>query len=247
MKAISAYRAFCNRLAPHWKIKPAPGLTGYACPFWLDFHVSPVFAGKTAPSKWAFQALESWFQKKKHAQPYFGVLTDKDPSLKRFTQAARANGWDLDTLHTVNVWTTPLPFEGRLGDEILFGDFFDPRLHRSYRSITKKVFSLDNKFMDRVARYQKALRADTRLVVIKRRGKAIAVGAVATAGTSAELFGGAVLPRYRGRGLWKALVGARHALSGFDGAKRWFLTTDNDRIAGKANESFVYGEYRKDS
>jgi len=243
VESIRAYRSFCDRLAKHWKFKPAPGLTGYACPFWLDFHVSPIFAGKAAPSAKTFQTLESWF-KKKHSKPYFSVLSKTDPGLKPFTKAARANNWDLETLHTVNVWNTPLPFEGRLGDEILFGDFFDPRLHRHYRSITKKVFKLDNKFMDRICRYQKAVRADSRLVVVLRRGKAIAVGGVATSGKSAELFGGAVLPRYRGNGLWKTLVGARHALSGFDGAKRWFLTTDNERIAGKANESFVFGEYR---
>jgi len=53
-----------------------------------------------------------------------------------------------------------------------------------------------------------------------------------------------VLPRFRGRGLWKTLVGARQALSGFDGAKRWFMTTDNGRIAGKADDSFVWASYR---
>ncbi|PJB24283.1 MAG: hypothetical protein CO113_14585 [Elusimicrobia bacterium CG_4_9_14_3_um_filter_62_55] len=243
VNSIRNYRVFCDRIAGQWKSRPAAGLTAYACPFWLDTHVSPVFAGAAPPSARALEQLEAWFKKRK-ADPYFSALAGRGPELAACTKAARRSGWDLDVLETVNVWETPKPFEGRLGDEILFGDYFDPRLHRDYRSITKQVFKLDNAFMDRLARYERAVRCDVRLVVIKRGGRAIATGGVATAGASAELFGGAVLPRFRGRGLWKTLVGARQALSGFDGAKRWFMTTDNGRIAGKADDSFVWASYR---
>jgi hypothetical protein len=243
VSSLSAYRRFYDRAAARGKVRPAPGMTGYYFPSWPISAASPVFAGARPPSGKNLKTLEAWFSRR-GVKPYFSVLAGTDPALRPFTKAARANGWDLDALRTVNVWNTPLPFEGRLGDEILFGDFFDPRVQRPFRRVSREVFGKKPGMFDRIERYQRELKAASRLVIVTRRGTAIAAGSVVTAGSSAQLLAGAVLPRYRGRGLWKTLVGARQALSAFDGAKRWFLVTDNERIAGKSNESFVLGDYR---
>lgn len=238
------YRSW-RTFAGHRSRGKAQGFDDFVCPFFPNPFPSPVFfRGRTLTER-HLRGLERLFGRR--APPYFNVVAGTWAEVDRIGAQARSFGWRRKHRSTINIWTRPVRARVPAGFETVEGDYFDEAVNRPYRRLMRDVNRVGRPMMKKILRYQREVRGAGYLVVIQKSGRPVAVGAVTLAGRNAHFFAGCVLRGYRGRGLWRVLVAERQRVTHRLGARRWFMTTGNPRIAGKAHRTLKMDDFARAS
>ncbi len=172
------------------------------------------------------------------------VIT-KSPSIK-VSHLLKNMNYEVNAEYNVNLWNriinAPLP----PGFSIQVGSFFDKSIYRNFDFIQKTVFKVDDPFQAKVRKLTRDMNQKTFVInILNKQGKPVAAGGVTVYKNIGWLFGGAVLPRYQGKGLWPVLLSTRQYISSQIGANLWFLETQNPKIKNYYDHQFSYHLYTK--
>lgn len=239
-------------------IRPAgiPALFGhYHCPHWRNQVMSPVWPTSPELSRGAVRGLERFFlrnpPRRSHDRffsSYLNLLSGRGGhAIVDAKRILRDEGWTRFPQDSkLNVWEKPLSAPIPAGYSLRVGRLRSTPVHKDFIALTRRNFGSSAFFVKELeAMFSTIAKNTIEVVAYDRKNRPAAAGLVVTGKGAAFLFCGSVVPSHRGRGLWKALVGARQALSALDGARIWTTSTTNPRIAGKADRSLKILVYHK--
>lgn len=230
-------------------------ISHFHCERWRNSVMSPFFL--KSPRNWTIQLrrAESYFQRHGPKRPFDAAgayinLLDVDPGHRNslLLAAARRLDWKVDIRpNTMNVWENQRPLVLAKSFHLVIGRYFDRAAYRGFRNTMVENFGTKPKFMHELDVMMQGIEERVRTVLLYHEGGMIAGGGlVATNAHGAFLFCGSVGKRFRGKGLWNALVSARQMVSAGQGAKCWITTTRTKGILGKGDFSFPLTVLSKD-
>lgn len=229
-------------------------ISHFHCERWRNSVMSPFFL-KPGNIKSQLGRAESYFQRHrpKHsfdaAGAYINLLgVDSSDQNNRLLVSARRFDWKVDTRpNTLNVWENQRSLALAKSFHLVIGRYFDKAVYRGFRNTMVENFGTKPKFMHELDTMMRGIEERVKTVLLYHEGGMIAGGGlVATNAHGAFLFCGSVGKRFRGKGLWNALVSARQMVSADQGANFWITTTRTKRILGKGDFSFPLAVLSKD-
>jgi len=219
----------------------------YACPDWIMPHVSPTLIPNDNLTSKDLAAYSKRFKK----VPSKYAWEDKNPFVTLFEQGQlkypktkkllRKEKWKEDSNpFFLCVWKQQTSFELPKGYAIQIAADDNKEIYREYEKLEKECFSLDATFIRVMRKALYKSKAKNYFVNIKNQnGKTIATSGVALYKGHALLFGACVLPKYRKKGLWQALLSARLGISSLGTEiKSCYLFTEVQTIYKRAPERY---------
>ena len=166
----------------------------------------------------------------------FVTFYEREPRRRHgaLIDAAVARKWEYYADTHLALWTNPVPYPIPSGFTVEVGPYYEPRLHVPFVANLHDHFNPDPRFRKNWDRLMRTRRKEVDTVIIRdRRDTVAAAGSVATHGEGALLLSGGVYGKFRGRGLWRVLLGVRQQLAEARGAKRFVYFTHHPFLVGK--------------
>ncbi len=157
-----------------------------------------------------------------------------------------APGFALERDLRVVVYRRPRELVLPRGYRASVGDFGDQNLYSAYAEVTARVFPGGGKYPPLNRKLCAAMDVPSMLAVVHGPdGRPAAAGGVSCGKNGALLFGGAVMPAHRRKGLWTALLALRQALARGRGRKICVLLTANEHLASGGESRSGLAVYRR--
>lgn len=154
--------------------------------------------------------------------------------------------WKIESDYTLEIWTKPVRYQLDARFTLIEGSFRDRKLAAEFNQFQKKENHWDRPFVQDWNRLTRAIQSRSRLTLIRNQsGKTVAAGLVIMGEHGAVLMAGTVSKRYRKRGLWRALLGARQTIAAQSGARRSLLFTKNPILTQRGDKTYRVHTLRK--
>lgn len=213
----------------------------YLTKHWLVPPNSPLLLKGSSLSAADERKLLAFFK----AQQGKHKFASNEPYFCSERKAIKAPGWSLSNSYQVCEWNKRrLPIL-KAGFSYVCGDYYDKKLVADSERVMQAAFKTPAGFFERANSTITTMKPRTNLVVIYKRGKPVAAGAVTWNKSHALMFSGSVIPRHQGSGLWRDLLALRQAQTP-PTVGTWMMTTANPRIRSKADRHYEISVFKQD-
>lgn len=247
MSARAALLSLYQDLFEKFRLKDCAPMVGYRTPFYDDEPImSPhIFLKKDLDAG----SMESFERKMARYGPkslYINAVLELKESRTPLDRKLAAFGYNFSQELRANVYLKGKPFILPAGFSALIGDFLDKKIFPVYADITHRCFP-------GAERYTKSNRLLTQrltypvktALIFDPNGRPAATASVMCSKNSALFFGGAVLPAFRRKGIWKSLVALRQVVAAGYGISACTLFTSNSHILASGDSTYRLITYRK--
>jgi hypothetical protein len=128
-------------------------------------------------------------------------------------------------------WDKPIPLQAPKGLRFMIGPTSDKTLWKQFEEVSDANFGVGANFFFALKK-SCDLAPGKHFIVLAQdtNGNPVGAGLVAVRGKYAFLYSSSVVKRWRGKGLWKALVSVRQGYSALLGAGNWITTSFNPQL-----------------
>lgn len=244
MKDHTILKGCFQAVGPDLKL-PKP-FHGHSFLHWRHPLISPLF-GPANPTTSDVQKLIQYFKRNKvknfreYKSPYINFISQSNhqglkSQIKRWGQLGfqeEVGDVNINLFNKMRSLQLPPKFT------IEFGDYFQSKILRDTEAVMAKGFGSPRDFILQIRKGMESVKQRTAVLIRNSKGMAVASGSVFVNGKYAYIFGGNVIPRYRRKGLWSALLAGRQLISSAQGAKYWMYSTTTPSIKNRGDKSYT--------
>lgn len=247
---VSAHAALVSLykdLLGKYHLKRCGPAIGYRTPFYGDEPImSPHIFLKKDLSAGPIESLERKMAQYGPKALYLNVALELKDARSPLDRRLAALGYKFSQELRTNVYTKTKPFLLPAGFSALIGDFLDKKIFPVYADITHRCFPGAERYTKNNRLLTQRLTYPVKTALIfDPKGRPAATASVMCSKNSALLFGGAVLPAFRKKGIWKSLVALRQVIAAGYGISACTLFTANSHILESGDSAYRFITYRK--